>query len=425
MDERSLVFDILSQWEEEGFFHRVIARTGVTPYAHRVSKGVVENMILLDHIIRKYVKRSPGRAAMRILRMAFYELIFNQSAKEYAVTDEANRLAAGRARSKKGLINAVIRNFLRDGMKWSLPAEPEKRISVEYSMPLWIVRLISAQYGREKAEKLFEYYLNPPYTDLHVTGDRDRLLAGLRESGAEVIPTPDFPENIRLRGSQRVESLPGYRDGSFFVQDAAAQAVASMALPVKGALLDVGSAPGGKSAAFRFMDPEADITALDISPSRMKRMKENLQRLQIDDIRCITGDFLAYEPDRLYDCIFIDAPCSGLGVMGKKPDIKYRVTEDHIEELKTLQSRMLDKAAELLAPGGRIVYATCTLNRDENEGQVDSFLARRTEFELDGLKKDLKSTILHDILTVQKTVLFFPPDRGTDGMFGAVIRRRV
>ncbi|HHH84396.1 MAG TPA: hypothetical protein ENL15_00395, partial [Firmicutes bacterium] len=359
------------------------------------------------------------------------ELLFSEKCEDYAVTHEAVRLASRLSPSKKGFINAVIRNFLRQKKAVPLPRDEVEALSLRFSLPLWITRLLADQYGVGALEGILDYSRRRRDYDIRINlelTDHASYKKLLEEASVSFTEWPEgWKGAFRIFGHQRLPDLPGYEEGLFFVQDLGAQIAASLLLPARESVLDVGSAPGGK---LMFLAPflgGADVEALDISSRRIRRLSENLRRLRISLPRLTVCDFLKYEPRRQYSRIFLDVPCSGLGVLSKKCDIAYRLTPGGLNSLKSIQRDFLDKALALLAPGGEMVYSTCTINQEENTGQVEAFLSRHganVRLVDPSGRKHLNHLPFHDIVFRQGVYQSLPPDFPGDGMFGAVIQRR-
>ena len=430
-DERLELVKLFLRWQKSLYLSRILEEKPLSPFILFHARGVIENLLFLDHAMAPFVRNDPGREARWILRLAFHELLFGEKSEDYAVTHEAVRLAGLLSPSKKGFVNAVIRNFLRQGKNVSLPWDETEALSVKFSLPLWITQLLANQYGRETLEKILAYFRKRRDYDIRINlelTDHSSYKGLLEKAAVTFTEWPDGWEGaFRIRGHHSPASLPGYEEGLFFNQDLGAQVAASLLLPAEGSLLDVGSAPGGKLMFLApFLDMK-DVEALDISPQRIGRLSENLKRLRTSLPRLTTRDFLKFEPGRLYQRIFLDVPCSGLGVLAKKGDIAYRLTPSELDSLKSVQQNFLEKALTLLAPGGEMVYSTCTINREENEQQIEKFLARHSrEIALTDPsgRKHLNRFPFRDIVFRQGVYQPLPPEFPGDGMFGAVMQRR-
>ncbi|HPE29259.1 MAG TPA: transcription antitermination factor NusB [Candidatus Mcinerneyibacteriales bacterium] len=430
-DERLELVKILLKWQKTLYINRILEEKPLSPFVLFHARGVIENLLYLDHAMAPFVRNDPGNEARWILRLAFHELLFSDKSEDYAATNEAVRLAGRFAPSKKGFVNAVIRNFLRQGKAVTLPRDPVEGLSVKFSLPLWITRLLAGQYGTGTLEGILSSFRRRRDYDIRINldlTDHSTYKKRLEEASASFAEWPgEWDGAFRILGHHGPGDLPGYREGLFFVQDLGAQIAASLLLPVCGPVLDVGSAPGGKLMFLAPFLKKSEVEALDISARRIKRLSENLNRLRIPLPRMTTQDFLKYEPGHLYSRIFLDVPCSGLGVLSKKCDIAYRLSPEALESLKSVQRDFLDKALTLLAPGGELVYSTCTINQEENDGQVEAFLSRHgsqvTLVDPSG-RKHLNELPFRDIVFRQGVYRSLPPEFPGDGMFGAVLQRR-
>ncbi|HDS02911.1 MAG TPA: hypothetical protein ENN72_04290 [Firmicutes bacterium] len=430
-EERLLLIRLFLKWEKSRFLSRLIEGENLSPFILFHLRGVIENLLYIDYALKQYLKKKPGKETQWILRLAFHELLFGEKSPDYAVTHEAVRLASRLDPGKKGLVNAVVRNFIRDGKEVTLPVDEMQALSLRMSLPLWLTELLEKQYGRPSLEKALLSLRNRRDYDIHINVEKTDPLSYKALLDKSRISYDEWNVGkaaaFRVHSSIRADELPGYEEGLFFVQDLGAQIAASLALPVKGPFLDVGSAPGGK---LMFLAPDFQgetVEALDISSRRLDRLTHNFERMGYPLPGLIVEDFLKYDPPGAFEKIFLDVPCSGLGVLSKKCDIAYRLTPENLMSLKEIQQSFLEKAFSLLKPGGELIYSTCTLNRDENEGQITEFLSRHnSEASLEDLqlRKQLNHLPFHGIVFRQGFYQALPPDFPGDGMFGAVVRRR-
>lgn len=287
-----------------------------------------------------------------------------------AATVEAAR-ALGRPH-QAGMVNAVLRRAQREG----LPQAAD-----DAAWPAWLAQRVRTDWPRH-ADAIFADSAReaPMWLRVHARATtRDAYLERLREAGIEASASPRLADAIRLHASVPVKQLPGFGEGLVSVQDAAAQQVADALAPAAGArVLDACAAPGGKAAHLAERDPSLHITALDVDPRRVRRMQEAFARLQLDiDARAADATAPATWWDgQPFDAILVDAPCSATGIVRRQPDVLLHRREADVAALVALQAQLLDALWPLLAPGGVLLYATCSILREENAAQVDAFLAR-------------------------------------------------
>lgn len=323
-----------------------------------------------DRLIGPYIRQRPPEEALNILRLATVEMA-EAGAPAHGVVDAAvdlARLAPETARLA-GMVNAVLRRVARDLPKWpDLPLP---------TLPKWLRKRLLAAYGRGAVEAMEAAHL--AWTPLDLTprdGDAGALAS---ELGGTVLPTG----SVRLTGAPQVTALPGYSDGKWWVQDAAAALPARVLEPKAGErVLDLCAAPGGKT--LQLAAAGAAVTALDISEARLGRLRENLARIGLE-ARVVAGDALTWVPDdpAAFDAVLLDAPCSATGTIRRHPDLPYVRTEAQIADLVALQAAMLDRAVALTRPGGRLVFCTCSLLPEEGEAHVPAALARHPGLRLD------------------------------------------
>ena len=361
---RRLAYDILKSVESEGAFSNILLNRGLQEkpdadpaFVRRLVHGVLKNQSLLDLQIRRYLKK-PGLKlpAKILLRMGFYQLAFCEGIPDYAAVDGTVAVAGQVFRGGEGFINAVLRSFLRDQKKIELPKDP----SVRYSVPDWIVRLWSDAYGEEKTLQM--------------------LKAGLEEAPLSLRRNPLKTEAgyaPALKGG--IAASPDYRNGLFSVQDVSSQEAIRVLDPKPGErVLDVCSAPGGKTCAMaERMENKGRILACDIHKNKLPLIEKEAKRLGISIIEtCLRDASAPARPEEIsaYDAVLCDVPCSGLGVLRRKPEIRWRLTQKELLQLPPLQLKILHSAAACVRPGGRLLYSTCTVDPAENEGVTRTFL---------------------------------------------------
>lgn len=395
-----------------------LARSGLdsrdAALASRLVYGVVQNQLLLDHYLSHFVSRpleKMERRTLDILRLGAYQLLMMDKIPPMAAVNESVELAKENLLGLKtaGFINAVLRNLDRGRDRLPpLPDDPMERLSVQYSHPLWLVQMLAGRVGEEEVEALLQAHNDPPPITAQVNTLRITPQALTRRLGEEgVRSTVHGREDcLDLEGTGDLEGLKTFQEGLFYIQDLAARQAVLAAGPQPGqSVLDLCAAPGGKSfAAAIAMENKGHILSRDLYPRKVRELSRTAKRLGLSCIEAVVADATEAAEDR-FDLVIADVPCSGLGIIRKKPDIRYKDPAG-FGELETIQAAILDRAGSAVAPGGRLLYATCTLRREENEDQVDRFLEKRDDF----------------TLSVLETL--WPHRGGTDGFFYAVLERR-
>lgn len=391
--------------------------------ATRLCASVMQNRLLLDEWISRYLKgrlSSLQPVVLDVLRLAVCQLRFFDKLPPSAVVDEAveqaKRLANPRA---AGLVNGLLRSMLRDPSRLSLPEE----LSIRYSHPRALVELLRENVGAERLEALLQSHNQAPAVFAQVNSlrtDADSLAASLRAEGLEAVPHPWLPDCLLLSGGG-IEQSAAFGDGLFFVQDPAAKLAVLALDPLPGErILDCCAAPGGKSFASAIrMHDRGSVSSCDIHPHKMQLLETGAARLGITIVSAELRDASVTDPEwtGAFDRILADVPCSGLGVIRKKPDIRYKDLSP-TERLPEVQFRILEAQAAHLRRGGTLVYSTCTVLRRENEAVVEAFLGRHPEF--CSVPLDLPG--VGHVENGMKTLL--PCQEGTDGFFIAKLVKR-
>lgn len=388
----------------------------------RLVFGVTERRITLDYVIAATAARPTSRLdtdVLNILRLGVYQLFYLEKIPPHAAVNETVELAK---KSGKGFVNAILRKLLRDGM----PALPEKKdgkvkyLSVKYSVPRELCRKFLENFSDERTEAIFAAFLCPPPITLHANllrTSRDELIARLAADGISAHPTANAPYGVRLDAAQ---GLPDaiFR-GDAYVQDEASQICIAALDPREGdRVLDACSCPGTKafSAAMR-MKNAGEILACDKHASKLSLIETSAARLGINIITARERDSSVPDAtlDESFDRVLCDVPCSGFGVIAKKPEIRYHSLE-RAAELPALQSAILEASSRAVKRGGTLVYSTCTLFSDENEAVVENFLAKHADFALEPFT--VGSISSDGMLTLS------PERDATDGFFIAKLRRK-
>lgn len=385
-------------------------------FVRELTYGVLRNRILLDYYIDLLAKsgiRKIKNSDLVILRMGMYQVSCMDSVPEYAAVNECVKLARKHARGRDGFINGMLRSFIRQGKSLKLPDRKQDEIrylSVKYSYSPQIVKLWTEQFGNDRTEEILAAGNVTPDLVIRPNSlkiEKAALAEKLREEGFEVADGIISGNALHVKGSSLLESR-FYEEGLFSVQDESSQkAVETVGAEPGETVMDVCAAPGGKSLALaERMENRGRIIASDIYENKIKIVSKQAERLGVDIIETEARD--ASETDERYretaDRVLVDAPCSGLGVVRSKPEIKYSDGKA-ASELPELQIRILEASADYVKPGGVLVYSTCTINRHENEDVTDRFLRNRKDFE-----RELQIQLL--------------PTEGTDGFFICKFKRK-
>lgn len=390
----------------------------------RLCYGVLQNRMLLDYYVQRLLTGSIKKlqpVVLDILRLGLYQILFLDKIPASAAVNEAVEQAKRYAnRSAAGLVNGVLRRAVREADQLQPPAD----LSIRYSHPKELVELLVDSVGQEQIEPLLQSQNEAPRAVIQVNtliASDEEVRAGLEEAGVRLEAHPWLNHAWYLSGSGNLEQLPLFRQGAFFIQDPAAKlAVDVIGLQPGMQVLDGCAAPGGKSfAAAIAMGNRGSLTSCDIHPHKMELLKKGAERLNIQILQPQLQDASQFVPqwERKMDVVIADVPCSGLGVIRKKPDIRYKDLTP-LAQLPQVQSRILENLSRYVKPGGILLYSTCTVLRRENEEVVCTFLDRHNDFHTETFSVPEK---LSGTNTGMLTLL--PNLHDTDGFFICKLRR--
>lgn len=394
-------------------------------FVSRLFYGAAERKLTLEYVISLYSNKplqKLDRSVANILKIGLYQLLYMDSVPDSAAVNETVALAkqCGKA-SAAGFVNAVLRSFIRDGKKVTLPKEETARMSVEYSCSEELVKRLCEDYTAEKAEELLKNSLTEHKTYLRVNSlktDAKTLVDEFMRLGIEAEECGLVQNCVSVSGLGSVEGSRLFAEGYFHVQDLSSQMCCAALDPKPGeTVLDLCSAPGGKAFTLaEIMGDSGRIIACDLREKRVGLIKKGAERLGISCIETAVNDAKAFNAGfPAADRVLCDVPCSGFGVIRSKPEIKY-TDPKAAEKLPQVQYDILTAAARYLKCGGELVYSTCTLSRAENDGVIDRFLAENSGFVPVELPKFGEPCGGHK-LTV------FPWDYDCEGFFISKIRK--
>lgn len=347
---------------------------------------------LIDQLGRKSATQQPPDLRV-ILHLGLYQLRYlSQVPPSAAVTTTVDLAKQNRLGALSGFVNGLLRQYLRRSTEadpLQLPDVPSDRLAIQYSYPDWLTRLWIEQFGLEVAETLCDWFNQPPSIDLRVNSlaiSIDQLEAEFNAARVRTARLPHLPQALRLQArTGAIEALPGFAQGWWTVQDASAQLVSYLVNPQPGeVVIDACAAPGGKTTHLaELMQDQGKIWAIDRAASRLKKVEQNADRLNLHAIETLAADSRDLPQfQAVADRVLLDAPCSGLGTLHRHADARWRQTPDSIAQLVQLQTQLLDQAASWVKPSGILVYATCTLNQQENEAIVQQFLAAHADWQI-------------------------------------------
>jgi 16S rRNA (cytosine967-C5)-methyltransferase len=383
---------------------------------------------LIDQLARKPAADQP-KDLRTALHLGLYQLRYlQQIPPSAAVHTTVELLKQNSMAGLSGVANGLLRQYLRFSQTQDplqLPTDPITRLGVLHSYPDWILQTWQQSLDLAETEQLCITFNQSPSIDLRVNPlhcTRDTVQQALAEQGIETTILPHLPQALRMMGNPGpIRQLPGYTEGWWSVQDASAQLVSHILNPHPGAtVIDLCAAPGGKTTHLaELMQGRGTVWACDRTASRLRKLQQNLQRLQVKTVKIWEGDGRQIDSSiPLADYLLLDAPCSGLGTLHRHADARWRQTPESVATLAKLQTELLDAATQYVKPDGILVYATCTLHPQENENQIQPFLATHPNWQLDTLPLHLT-----DFQSPDGWVKIWPHQRAMDGFFVARLRR--
>ena len=405
VNDRELILEILLAVTRDGEYSHIALRNVLENYQYldkserafitRVTEGTLERMIELDYIINQFSKTKVNKmkpVIRTIIRSAVYQLKYMDSVPDSAVCNEAVKLAGKRGFSGlKGFVNGVLRNISRnlDNVKYPDKSDTVKWLSVIYSMPEWIITEWLKNYDREMVEKMLQAFLAERPTTIRCNLSqisREKLAEELKKEGVKVRLCDTVDSALFISGYDYLGALESFRTGHFQVQDISSMEVAEWADPKEDEyIIDVCAAPGGKSLHLADkLAGKGHVEARDLTPYKVDLIRDNIARMGIDNIEAVCQDATVYDEasEKKADILIADLPCSGLGVLGKKTDLKYKMNPDTQEELVHLQRKILSVVHHYVKSGGKLLYSTCTIHRAENQENAAWFAEQYPEFEL-------------------------------------------
>lgn len=387
-------------------------------FISRLVYGVIERKITLDYAFSRYIKSfsrlSPQ--ALTILRLGTYQILFLDKVPTSAAVDESVKLASRYCKSFSGLVNAVLRRVGENGLSFLDNIQEEEKLSVELSVPCELLRFFIYHFGIDNTREFFLEAFKEKRVTARVNTvklSKEELLTELKNEGVEVTELSTL-EAIDIKKSPKpIYELEAYKKGYFHIQDIASQLCIEALEPKAGErILDLCAAPGGKTFTIaEVTDNKAQITSCDIYPQRVDLIRDGAKRLGLA-VSAVLNDASEFnEALGSFDRVLCDVPCSGLGIISKKPEIKYKRLDD-IKELLPVQRKILETSARYVKSGGTLIYSTCSVNPNENRRMCDSFLKNHPEFRsVKALPTETRMQDEGDYLTLM------PHINGCDGFF--------
>ena len=442
---REIILGMLMEVTEgEAYSHVTLAQT-LEKYQYldkrdraflsRVTEGTLENLIQIDYIIECFSKvpiYNMKPVIRNILRMSIYQLKFMDSVPDRAVVNEAVRIAQKHGfYNLKGFVNGVLRAAARGMDEVSYPKaedNPLEYLSIRYSMPQWILKSWIDQFGFGDVEKICASFQTERPTTVRIrtqNASREEIISSLASEGVTVQQHPYLDYALKISGYNYLQALTAFREGWIYVQDVSSMLVCEIAAPNWGDYcIDVCAAPGGKSLHLADrLKGSGYVEARDISEHKVERMEENIDRLNIINMQAAIKDATEFDQKSFHkaDIVLCDVPCSGLGVIGKKQDIKYKMNPTRQEELVRIQRRILGVSQNYVKPGGVLIFSTCTIGVDENQMNLKYFLDNYP-FSLESIDPYLPEE-LRSRTTAGGYLQLLPGVHDSDGFFMARLKR--
>lgn len=439
---RELALDGLLQVEKSGAYSNLLLNSLIeknkvegknTGLLTEIVYGTIQRREALDFYLQPFLKKKPEQWVKILLRLSLYQMLFLDRVPAHAVIHEAVEIAKKRGHQGiASLINGVLRSVQRQGVpSLETISDPAERLAVETSHPKWLVQEWIEEYGIDAARKMCKVNMLPPVPTARVNVSKttvEEALAILKEEGIEA-RRGELAEDAILIEKGNVAHTRAFQDGFLSIQDESSMLVARALGPEQGDdVLDSCAAPGGKTTHIaERLHGTGRVLSLDLHPHKVKLIRQQTNRLGLSNVDTKAMDARkvgeAFQPES-FDKILVDAPCSGFGVIRRKPDIKLGKQPEDSKRLSHIQLAILREVAPLLKRGGRLVYSTCTIEKTENENVMQQFLQSHPEFEWDTSMKERLPKALEPY-THDGQVQILPHYFATDGFYIACLRKKV
>lgn len=401
MKSRKLARQIIQRVLEEGAYSNLVLSNELNNIdIEDKDKGLITEIVYgtlrrkrtLDVLIGNFVKdiNLIDTTVLNILRVAIYQMYFLDKIPEYAACNEAVEEAKEVSLEASKLVNGILRNYIKDEKEIVVPGNRIDELAYKFSFQPWMIRLFIKQYGEERTMKLMAGLNETPKVTVRVNefkAEYDEVYEKLEEIGYNIEDGYACPEAIAIKCGKGIEDNQLFKEGLITVQDESAMLVAPLLDLKEGdKVLDLCAAPGGKTTHIaELLANSGEVLAFDLHENKLSLIEENAKRLGLNNIVCkamdatkLNSDYISYG-----DKVLIDVPCSGLGIIRKKPEIKWNKTRQQLKDLVPIQREIMENAWQYLKPGGTLVYSTCTLNKEENEENLKWFLSKHNDAEIE------------------------------------------
>ncbi len=444
INPREIAAEAMMEIMEDGAYNnmalrRLLRQNGAMPPKDRalvteIVNGTLRNLYYIDHVLNQFSKTKTEKMkpwVLAVMRTAVYQMYF-MKIPDSAACNEGVKLIAQRGLAPlKGFVNGVLRTAGREKAAVILPKEGTAEfLHIRYSHPLWLMKMWLAYFGYAETEKLCQANNQSPDVTIRVNilkTEKPLLKKQLEQAGVTAVEGRIAPFALHLKKTADIGRLQVFLEGLFHVQDESSQLAVELLDPQKGeAILDLCAAPGGKSFTIaEKMENTGNLVCGDIYEHKIELIAEGAKRLGIEIIAPIRQDATQWNEKYVnaFDRVLVDAPCSGLGLMGKKPDIRLKKNGDEIDDLVPMQRKILSNGASYVKPGGILIYSTCTLCRKENEKNVEWFLQNHPEFIPEDISEFLPQALWQESAE-RGHITLLPHKSKTDGFFIAKMKRK-